>query len=157
MVALQRLRSTAIQRHRRLVRRKAGTNARPTPEIVMDTRKQSWMVAAAALILLSCSRQTGGALGKPAGTAMEPATPAPLASGPPTASAGGQHKIALLIGINKYANSDKVSPLAGSLNDVEEMRQLLIGKFEFPPENILVLTDAQATHAGIINAIQTHL
>jgi hypothetical protein len=37
------------------------------------------------------------------------------------------------------------------------MRSILIGKFEFPPENILVLKDAQATHAGIISAIQRHL
>ena len=46
-----------------------------------------------------------------------------------------------------------MSPLAGSLNDVEDMRQLLIGKFEFPPENIVVLKDSQATHEQIMNAI----
>jgi len=66
-------------------------------------------------------------------------------------------KWALLIGINHYLHADKVSPLEGSLNDVEAMRQVLVGKFEFPPENILVLKDSQATHAAIINAIQTHL
>ncbi len=37
------------------------------------------------------------------------------------------------------------------------MKQVLIGKFEFPPENILMLKDEQATRAGIINAIQSHL
>lgn len=66
-------------------------------------------------------------------------------------------KLALLVGINNYKYPDRVSPLAGSINDVEDMRQVLIGKFEFPPENILVLKDAQATHAAIIEAIQTHL
>src|SRR5262249_12376100 len=106
----------------------------------MNDKKQRWMLSAAILILLSCSNKTGGTSGKSSETAMQPAGPAMLTSAAPTASAGGQHKIALLIGINKYANADKISPLAGSLNDVEEMRQLLIGKFEFPPENIMVLT-----------------
>jgi hypothetical protein len=50
-----------------------------------------------------------------------------------------------------------VSRLDGSINDVEDMRQVLTTKFEFPPDNILVLKDAQATHAAIIEAIQTHL
>jgi hypothetical protein len=67
------------------------------------------------------------------------------------------NKYALLVGINTYAHSDVISPLAGSVNDVEDMRQLLIGKFNFPPENITVLTNAQATHAAIINAIKTQL
>ena len=66
-------------------------------------------------------------------------------------------KRALLVGINNYKYPNAISPLAGSINDVEDMRAALIGKFEFPPENILVLKDAQATHAGIIGAIQSHL
>jgi len=37
------------------------------------------------------------------------------------------------------------------------MRQLLTTKFEFLPENVLVLKDSEATHAGIIAAIQNHL
>ena len=69
----------------------------------------------------------------------------------------GQTKRALLVGINNYKFSDRISPLAGSLNDVEDMRQLLIGKFEFLPENILVLKDSEATHAAIMSAIQSHL
>jgi caspase domain-containing protein len=66
-------------------------------------------------------------------------------------------KRALLIGINNYKYPDRVPSLAGSLNDVEDMREVLIGKFEFPSQNILVLKDSQATHAQIISAIQTHL
>ena len=66
-------------------------------------------------------------------------------------------KRALLVGINTYEHSDRISPLSGSLNDVDDMRQLLIGKFEFAPENIVVLKDSQATHAGIMSAIQTEL
>jgi hypothetical protein len=77
----------------------------------------------------------------------------------PASGSGGRGptKRALLVGINRYLYSDRISTLAGSVNDVEDMRQVLIGKFEFPPENILVLTDSEATHVGIINAIQTHL
>jgi hypothetical protein len=70
---------------------------------------------------------------------------------------GKPSKRALLVGINTYKYPDRVPPLAGSLNDVEDMRQILIGKFEFPPQNILVLKDSQATHAQIMNAIQTYL
>jgi Caspase domain len=66
-------------------------------------------------------------------------------------------KYALLVGINNYKYPDRVPTLAGSLNDVDDMRQVLIGKFEFRPENILVLKDAEATHAAIINAIKTQL
>jgi hypothetical protein len=67
------------------------------------------------------------------------------------------NKLALLVGINNYKYPDRVPALAGSLNDVEDMREVLIGKFEFPPENIMVLTDSKATHTEIINAIRTHL
>jgi hypothetical protein len=67
------------------------------------------------------------------------------------------NKYALLVGINNYKYSDRISPLAGSINDVEDMRQVLIGKFQFEPGNITVLTDSQATHAGIISAIQNQL
>ena len=66
-------------------------------------------------------------------------------------------KFALLVGINNYKYPDRVSPLAGSINDVEDMREVLIGKFDFPPENMLVLKDAQATHAAVIQAIQGFL
>src|SRR2546426_11637608 len=66
-------------------------------------------------------------------------------------------KRALLVGINKYRYSNIIPSLSGSVNDVEDMKALLVGKFNFAPENILVLTDEKATHAGIISAIETHL
>jgi len=66
-------------------------------------------------------------------------------------------KLALLVGINHYLHEDRISPLAGSINDIEDMRQLLTTKFEFPPENVLTLKDSEATHAGIVAAIQSHL
>jgi hypothetical protein len=58
------------------------------------------------------------------------------------------------VGINNYKYAAAVSPLAGSLNDVEDMKSVLLGKFEFEPTNIQVLKDEQATHAGIINALR---
>jgi len=66
-------------------------------------------------------------------------------------------KYALLIGINHYKYPDRVPTLAGSINDVDDLRQLLLGKFQFPPENVMVLKDADATHAAIISAIKTQL
>ncbi len=92
----------------------------------------------------------GSLLRKAAGTTISSQTS-------PEHVAAPAGKRALLVGINNYKYPDHVSPLAGSLNDVEEMRQLLITKFGFPPENILVLKDSQATHAGIMDAIQSHL
>lgn len=124
----------------------------------MKTRNLSVVLLAVVLSILSCSGETGRGSGKPADPASQPSTTgAPLSSLSTATPSNGAGKWALLVGINNYMYSDRISPLAGSLNDVEEMRQLLIGKFEFPPENIMVLTDSQATHAAIINAIQTHL
>jgi hypothetical protein len=74
-----------------------------------------------------------------------------------TAQRPEPQKYALLVGINKYKYPDRVPTLGGSLNDLEDIRQVLVGKFQFYPENILVLRNAEATHAAIINAIKTQL
>lgn len=69
-------------------------------------------------------------------------------------------KWALLVGINIYRNSGArpdFSNLAGCVNDVEDMKSLLLGTYDFPPENIQVLTDARATHAAIVEAFKNHL
>jgi hypothetical protein len=71
-----------------------------------------------------------------------------------TAPSGIQTKRALLVGIDHYKYPDRVPPLAGSLNDVDDIRQILVGKFEFAPGNILVLRDSQATHVEIMTAIR---
>ncbi len=65
-------------------------------------------------------------------------------------------KLALLVGINEYL-SPTIQDLAGCLNDVEDMKNLLIGKFEFPVENILALTNEKATRDAIVKAFQDHL
>ena len=73
-----------------------------------------------------------------------------------TANAQQPAKYALLIGIDDY-KADNISDLRGAVNDVVLMRTLLTGKFQLPPENVKVLTNSDATRAGIIDAIQTHL
>lgn len=64
-------------------------------------------------------------------------------------------KLALLVGINNY--TDGVRPLRGCLMDVEMQRELLIHRFGFQPQDILVVTDSQATRQGIITAFENHL
>ena len=50
-------------------------------------------------------------------------------------------KLALLVGINDYPEK----PLKGCVTDVELQRKLLIYKYGFQPEDILSLTDKEAT------------
>jgi hypothetical protein len=69
----------------------------------------------------------------------------------------GPQKYALLVGIDHYKYSSRIPPLAGALNDVEDLRQALIEKFHFLDGNITVLTESAATHAAIIGAIQSQL
>ena len=74
----------------------------------------------------------------------------------PNTAAGQPTKRALLIGIDDY-KADHISDLRGCVNDVMLMREILVGKFDVPPDNIKVLTNRQATRAAIIDAIRTHL
>jgi hypothetical protein len=60
-------------------------------------------------------------------------------------------RYALLIGINDY---QALPALNGSLNDVETMRELLVNRYEFDPDNVTVLTDTQATRQGILDALK---
>jgi len=57
-------------------------------------------------------------------------------------------KKALLVGINAY----EASPLQGCVNDVENMRNLLVD-YGFEPDNIRVITDARALKTEIINRL----
>lgn len=63
-------------------------------------------------------------------------------------------KRALLIAIDEY---EAVSDLNGAGNDVELMRSVLIGKFDFPEENVMILRDESATRDGILSTIRSHL
>ncbi|XWK86004.1 MAG: caspase family protein [Phormidium sp.] len=64
-------------------------------------------------------------------------------------------KLALLVGINNYTGD--IRPLRGCLMDVEMQRELLIHRFGFQPQDILVVTDSLATRQGIITAFENHL
>lgn len=67
-----------------------------------------------------------------------------------------RRKRALLIGINQYPNAvlgPKLKPLHGCVTDVELQRQLLVHRFGFADDDIVTLVDAQATQAGILEAL----
>ncbi len=63
-------------------------------------------------------------------------------------------KLALLVGINRYPYHDY---LAGCLTDVELQQELLIHRFGFNPDDILILSDRQATRENIETAFVEHL
>lgn len=63
-------------------------------------------------------------------------------------------KLALLVGINQYAGSDH---LTGCVTDTELQRELLVARFGFQPEDILLLTDQKATRQAIVTAFTEHL
>jgi len=61
-------------------------------------------------------------------------------------------KFALLVGINKYHPSLNCD-LQGCINDIENIRAILITDFNFFPDNIRVLTDERATYNNIIDRL----
>ena len=63
-------------------------------------------------------------------------------------------KLALLVGIDRYPNQDH---LAGCNTDLELQRELLIHRFGFNPQDIMVLSDRQATRENIETAFIEHL
>lgn len=76
-----------------------------------------------------------------------------------------RRKLALLVGINRYpqvlhppnsATNAGIS-LTGCLTDVQLYRELLIHRFGFQPEDILTLTDEQATRSQIETTFIAHL
>lgn len=79
---------------------------------------------------------------------------------------------ALLVGINKYQvgitdasstitkegqNRASWSNLDGPANDVDGLREILIARFGFLPENIRILKNSEATRENIVRNIQQHL
>lgn len=66
---------------------------------------------------------------------------------------GTPRKLALLVGINKYPDA----PLQGCVTDVNLQQQLLIHRFGFNPQDIVMLTDEKATRQGILTAFEEHL
>ena len=83
--------------------------------------------------------------------------PAPVArdaAAPAGASRQIAKKLALLVGVN---DCPAATPLKGAANDVMSMKRLLTTKFEFAPENVVVLLNKDATRAAIVGAFQDHL
>lgn len=68
-------------------------------------------------------------------------------------------KLAILIGINQYHGADlqHTNDLRGCLTDVELQRELLIYRFGFQPEDIVTLTNSQATRQNIESALVNHI
>lgn len=64
-------------------------------------------------------------------------------------------KLALLVGINQYSGT--IGALKGCVTDVQLQQELLIHRFGFNPQDILTLTDQQATRKGILTAFEEHL
>lgn len=81
------------------------------------------------------------------------------------ALARSSRRLALLVGINQYPDSvwqagaplEKGALLQGALMDVELQRELLINRFSTNPEDIVTLTNEQATRQGILDAIRIRL
>jgi uncharacterized caspase-like protein len=69
-------------------------------------------------------------------------------------SVAPQGKRALLVGINEYPNFPPARQLRGCLNDVKLLRRTLCDGFGFPESSITVLTNEQATRAGILAAMK---
>lgn len=68
-------------------------------------------------------------------------------------------KLALLVGINNYADPD-VDSLRGCLNDIEMQYQLLVHRFGFKPQDVVKVSDdgdLPPTRANILQAFEEHL
>ncbi|MDX1421308.1 MAG: caspase family protein [Rubricoccaceae bacterium] len=64
-------------------------------------------------------------------------------------------RYALLVGVNDYPAID--ADLNGTVNDVMKLQRVLIERYGFRPENVLALTDADATREHVIEAFRRHL
>lgn len=143
----------------------------------MKTARLPWSVAAlCALLLGACAsasdaarppaRTRGGDAARGGAVAVEPeaARPQPAGSSKPAhlkfaSDRGVADKLALLIGIDDYApgTPSAFKKLAGCVRDTELVRRVLEGRFEFPAEDVLVLTNAEATHENIVRAFREWL
>lgn len=66
-------------------------------------------------------------------------------------------KLALLVGINQYQEMGKQTKLKGCLTDLELQRELLVHRFGFHLDDIVLLKNRQATYQNIEAAFTTHL
>lgn len=68
-------------------------------------------------------------------------------------------KLALVVGVADYpdAIAETLPDLSGPRNDAEEVRSLLVSRFGFAADAVLVLVDGAATHAAVVRAFHDHL
>lgn len=74
-------------------------------------------------------------------------------------------RLALLIGIDRYTagalsldpSAEPAAQLMGCVTDVTLQKELLIHRFGFLPQDIVCLTNEQATRTGIYQAFESHL
>ena len=71
-------------------------------------------------------------------------------------------KLALLVGVNNYPNSERFTNLKGCATDADLQEHLLIHRFGFNPQDIIKLTsnesaDKQPTRQNILTAFTEHL
>ena len=99
----------------------------------------------------------GGEVRFDAGSMSVMAFPLVDSAGNGEGSEPSTQKLAVLVGINRYLAAPRVSNLRGCVNDVNDMYDLLTKNFGFKDSDIRVLTNEQATHGNIIEAVQEHL
>ncbi len=74
----------------------------------------------------------------------------------PRVSGAEAKKLALLVGIDRYEDRN-IRALRGALNDLDVVRDVLIGDFDFEEENVVTLRNREATGKGIRDALRSHL
>lgn len=106
-----------------------------------------------ALLSADCNRNDAQPVPTPTAT---PTTAA--ADGCTSAAVGeaGHRQLALLVGVGAY-KSPTVNKLLGPASDVAAMRELLVKRYGFPPENVCTLVDGAATTAAFRAAFERAL
>lgn len=69
-------------------------------------------------------------------------------------------RVALIVGIDRYAPTEVgegLPDLRGCGNDADAAAALLVGRFGFAMEDVVLLVDDQATHEAIVRAFREHL
>lgn len=78
----------------------------------------------------------------------------PAISGTPVLSVKTKDRLAQIHG---RASRSQISDLEGAVNDVIQLREILISKYKFDAKNIILLKNAEATADRILDALETHL
>ena len=125
---------------------------------------QGFLRYARIIVALTALGSCGNGGETPASAPSEPAPVSLAQAGPSTQPASAGTRRALLIGVGEYLiNRDDFDgqpnrkpgskfpdDLRGAVNDVHLLRDVLIQRYEFQPENIVTLTDAEATREAIL-------